>query len=338
VGDYWRGLKSVDGGYTDSADFERYFSLDFAGRCEMVAMMMLAKSLAKYSVYGKAHFNQWGEEYGAEVPEYWNDLMALFSNEWIQHCYGYTGVIGAPRPFGPGFPDHETWDLMPELNARSKTILSITGFEPPYAEVAIVYPIPTFLTSWGPENYQMTKKVHQLLGLMPALGIQADAISVDLLAAGRLNDGVLQIREQKYRLVLWPYAKVIAPESLSLLEQMRREKFPIYFLNQIPTLTSRGDGIKIDFAKSFDLGSDINDTADNIEKLHLPSPTTKLPGAYISVIPNSMGEYFLLIMPVDPNKSVSGIVKCFGRDVKVAETDKLAIYKVGKDAGVIRIL
>jgi len=136
---------------------------------------------------------------------------------------------------------------------------------------------------------------------------------------------------------VWPYAEVITPECLSFLEQMRREKFPIYFLNQTPELTCRGDHVKIDFSKSFDLGSDINETAENVEKLHLPSPTSKLPGAYISVVANGMGEYFLLIMPSDPKKSVSGAVKCFGYNVKVVETKKLAIYKVGANTGAMQV-
>lgn len=337
VGDYWRGLKSVDGGYTDSADFERYFTAGTEERYEFIAEMMLAKSLAKFSKGKKAHFNQWGQKYGPEVPIYWNDLMALFSNEWIQHCYGYTGVIGAPRPFGPGFPDHITWSMMPELNARSREILKITDFKLAVADVAIVYPLPTLLTGWGPQNLYREKKVHQLLGMMPALGIQADAISADLFASGKLNDGFLEIKDQKYRAVLWPYAEVITPECIPILKQMKKSQFPIFFGNRIPTLTTNGDEIKINLPISFDLNKELKSIEKNIEKLDLPSPTTKLPGAYITVIKGESDEVYLLVMPIEPKTSISGKVKCLGKTVDISKTKKLAIYKVSQKNGVAHV-
>ena len=338
VGDYWRGLKSVDGGYTDSADFERYFTAGIEKRYEYIAEMMLAKSLANFSRSKKAHLNQWGQKYGPEVPVYWNDLMAMFSNEWIQHCYGYTGVIGAARPFGPGFPDHITWSMMPDLNARSRKILEITDFNLPVADVAIVYPLPTFLTGWGPQNLYREKKVHQLLGMMPALGIQADAISVDLFASGKLNDGVLEIKGQKYRAVLWPYAEVITPECIEVLDQMQETNYPIYFGNYTPELISNGEKVQLNFNVTFNLDQDVDGISKSIETLKLPSPSTKLPEAYVTVIAGKSEEHFLLVMPIDPQRNVSGKVICFGYEVNVGRTNKLAIYKISSDGDVSKVL
>ncbi len=337
VGDYWRGLKSVDGGYTDSENFERYFTEGMEKRYEYIAEMMLAKSLAKFSISKKAHFNQWGQKYGPEVPVYWNDLMALFSNEWVQHCYGYTGVIGGPMPFGPGFPDHITWSMMPELNARSREILEITDFNLPVADVAIVYPLPTLLTGWGPQNLYREKKVHQLLGMMPALGIQADAISVDLFGSGKLNDGVLEIKDQKYRAVLWPYAEVITPECIEILDQMQETNFPVYFGNNAPELFTNGEKVPLNFDGTFNLDQDVEEISKSIESLKLPSPSTKLPGAYVTVISGKFGEHFLLVMPIDPQRYVSGKVICFGCEVNVVRTNKLAIYSISSDGHVSKV-
>ncbi len=337
VGDYWRGLKSVDGGYTDSADFERYFTAKMEKRYEYIAEMMLAKSLAKFSLTGKAHYNQWGQKYGPEVPIYWNDLMALFSNEWIQHCYGYTGVIGAERPFGPGFPNHETWSIMPQLNARSKQILEITDFKPPIAEVAIVYPIPTLLSQWGPENYYCEKKVHQLLGMMPALGIQADAISVDLFASGKLENEVLEIHNQKYKAVLWPFAKIITPDCISILNKMKESNFPLYFGNQIPLFTTTGEKLQLNFPVSFNLDSDIEAIEKSIEKLILPSPISRLKGAYTTVVSGKSNEIYLLVMPIEPGKSVSGKVNCLGNVLNISNAKRLQIYKISPKERVTQI-
>jgi len=337
VGDYWRGLKSVDGGYTDSEDFEIYFTAGKEKRFEYIAEMMLAKSLAKFSRSKKAHLNQWGQKYGPEVPVYWNDLMAMFSNEWIQHCYGYTGVIGAARPFGPGFPDHETWPIMPQLNTRSREILKITDFKLPVAEVAIVYPLPTLLTGWGPQNLYREKKVHQLLGMMPALGIQADAISVDLFASGKLNDGFLEIEDQKYRAVLWPYAEIITPECIKILDQMKKTNFAIYFGNQTPQLITNGYEAQLNFDVKFSLDQDVEGISKSIENLKIPSPSTKLAEAYITVISGKSGEHLLLVLPIDPGKYVSGKVVCFGNNVNVVRTNRLAIYKISYDGDVSKV-
>ncbi|MDD4361669.1 MAG: hypothetical protein PHF48_04445, partial [Bacteroidales bacterium] len=217
--DYWKGLKGVDGGYTDAGAFESYFKVNDAGKYEQVATMLLAASLAKFAKNPVANYNRWGVNYTKEVPVYWNDLMAVFSNEWIQHIYGYTGILGASRNFGPGFPHHETWPLLPELIKRTNKIRSITHYKLPQADVAVVYPLTTFLCSREPQNSHMINRVHRLLGIMPALGIQADGISDALLTEGKLQKGKFIVREQEYSALLLPFAKIMTPEGLSVIKQ-----------------------------------------------------------------------------------------------------------------------
>ncbi|HLP02809.1 MAG TPA: hypothetical protein VK163_12350, partial [Opitutaceae bacterium] len=91
--DPWRGLEAVDAGYTDDSAFEGYFSASLARKFEQASYMIQAASLARFSRSGKAFYNRWGVKYGPDVAAYWNDLMPLFSNQWLQHSYGSTGAI-----------------------------------------------------------------------------------------------------------------------------------------------------------------------------------------------------------------------------------------------------
>ncbi|MBO0321975.1 hypothetical protein J0X14_06685 [Muricauda sp. CAU 1633] len=327
--DYWRGLVGVDGGYTDDGAFERYFTQDLAGKYGQIAYMLLASSLAKYAKNQTANYNRWGVNYTSEVPVYWNDLMSLFSNEWIQHVYGYTGILGASRGFGPGFPNHETWPLLPELIKKTNNVREITKYKLPLADVAIVYPITTFLGSREPHNTHMVNHIDRLLGIMPALGIQADGISDWLLAEGKVENGKLKIRNEEYSAVLLPFAKIVTPECLAVIEKLKQAHIPCYFIDEIPQLLLNGETLKSNDDVAFSIGEDMSVLASDIEKLQLPSPVTKLEGAYVTVVPGENENNFVMIMPVVPNSQVGGVIKCNGQKVTVKPTKSLAIYQVG---------
>lgn len=327
--DYWRGLIGVDGGYTDDGAFERYFTNDFAGKYSQVSFMNLASSLAKYAKNQVANYNRWGVNYTSEVPVYWNDLMPLFSNEWIQHVYGYTGILGASRGFGPGFPNHETWPLLPDLIEKANSVRNITKYKLTMADVAIVYPITTFLSVREPQNTHMINSIHWLQGIMPTLGIQTDAISDWLLAEGKVEDGKLKIRNETYSAVLFPFASIVTPECLEVIKQLKEAGIPIYFTDETPEYLLNGDEVDFDASVAFNIGDDMDELAANIEKLKLPSSVTKLEGAYVTLVPGENDDVFVMIMPVVPNTEVGGLIKCKGRKVKVEPTTTLSIYRVG---------
>ncbi len=326
--DYWLGLKGVDGGYTDGGAFERYFTDNAAGKYEQIATMLLASSLAKYAQNHTANYNRWGVNYTSEVPIYWNDLMSLFSNEWIQHVYGYTGILGASRNFGPGFPDHETWPLLPELIKKTDNVRNITHYTLPLADVAVVYPITSFLTGREPKNNYMINHIHRLLGIMPSLGIQADGISDWLLAEGKVEGGKLKIRDEEYSAVLLPFAKVLTPECLAIIKQLKKAKIPCYFIDETPQLLLNGQKTDLNDEVALSIGENMDDLASNIEKLKLPSKVTKLDGAYVTLVPGEDDSLFLMVMPIVPNTEVGGSVKCLGQKVNIKATSSLAIYQV----------
>jgi hypothetical protein len=334
AGDLWRGLEAVDGGYTDTAGgFERYFKADRLERYVDAARLIIAKSLAKFSKTGVAHYNTWGVEYTNDVAAYWNDLMAAFSTEWIAHCYGYTGVIGADRSFGPGFPNHSSWPLAPGFNARNRQVLGLTGFRPPAADVAIVYPVPTVMTAAGPTAQIIVDDVYRLIGVMPALGIQADAVSPSLLGEAILDGGVLSIRKERYRALILPYATVMPEAAVAVVKRLIAQHFPVYFTNGVTTKTTAGASVALGAAPALDIPREVAALETAVATLKLPAACGRLDGAYLNVIPGRDGVSFVTVMPIDPGRAVTGSVTCLGQNVTVSGLETLGIFKVTAKGG-----
>lgn len=335
--DPWRGLEAVDAGYTDDSGFEGYFSGSLARKFEQVSYMIQAASLARFSRSGKAFYNRWGVKYGPEVAAYWNDLMPLFSNQWLQHSYGSTGAIGGGRDFGPGFPDHPTWPLLPGWIEKTRRVHAVTGYRLPFAEVAVVYPVPAVLVGREPENDALINRVNRLVGAMPAAGIGADAISEAFFAEGKIEAGAFVVRGQRYRAVVLPHARVLSAAGLAQVRALLAAKFPIHFTEELPTVTLDGAAIALPAAAvAFKTPDDAAQLPELIESLHLPSPLTRLPGAYVSAVPGEGGNTLVLAMPIEPGATVGGAMTC--RDVRftVAPTSRLAVYEVGA-TGVRRV-
>ncbi len=335
--DYWRGLSAVDSGYADAGSFERYFKASLAEKYEDVSFMILASSLARFSTTGHAYFNQWGVKYDEPVPVYWNDLMTLFSNEWIQHSYGSTKGIGAGRDFGPGFPNHPTWPLLPSLIEKTRRVYDITGYKLPVAEVAVVCPLATMLVGREPENDVIMNKVNRLVGAMPAAGVQVDFISDNWLGAAVFENGKLKIGTQTYSVVVLPCARVVTAKEYAMLQRLVAAKFPVYVIDDAPALTVDGQILSLGLPVSFKIEADANGLVSAIGSLHLPSPVTALPGAYVTVVPAGTDDVFVLLMPITPGETISGEVLCRGRRVTVEPAKSLSIYRVG-EAGVKREL
>ncbi|MFT3828337.1 MAG: hypothetical protein QM691_01395 [Opitutaceae bacterium] len=328
--DPWRGLEAVDAGYTDDSGFEGYFSGSLARRFEQVSYMIQAASLGRFSRSGKAFYNRWGVKYGPEVAAYWNDLMPLFSNQWLQHSYGSTGAIGGGRDFGPGFPNHPTWPLLPGWIEKTRRVHAITGYRLPLAEVAVVYPVPTVLVGREPENDALINRVNRLVGAMPAAGVGVDAISESFFAEGKLEAGAFVVRGQRYRAVVLPHARVLSAAGLVQVRTLLAAKFPIHFTEELPAVTIDGAPIALTGAAvAFKTPDDATTLPELIESLHLPSMLTRLPGAYVSALPGEGDTTLVLVMPIEPGATVAGEMACRGVRFTVAPTSTLAIYEVG---------
>ena len=199
------------------------------------------------------------------------------------------------------------------------------------ADVAIVYPITTFLSGREPQNTHMVNHIHRLLGIMPTLGIQADGISDWLLAEGKIENGKLKVRDEEYAAVLLPFTNIVTPECLSVIKQLRQANIPCYFIDDIPQYLLNGEALDYDVPVAFSIGEDMIELASDVEKLNLPSSVSKLEGAYITLVPGEDKDVFVMVMPVVPNTKVGGWIECMAQRINIETTSSLAIYHVSSE-------
>lgn len=122
--DYFRLAENLKGGFVDAQyDAER----------TMVSMCMLAESLAKYSDTGIAYNMCWDRNPTHGKLDYFHRLMAIRNVRWIGHAYGGTGS------FGPGYPDHSTWDFTEVCTHREKIFQEFIGKAVSKPKVAMMY-------------------------------------------------------------------------------------------------------------------------------------------------------------------------------------------------------
>lgn len=332
-GDRWRGLTSVDAGYVDDGAFENYFSGDIKEKYRKASYLRFGVSLARFSENKKAHHNQWGAtmEFTEEVPVYWAQLMAAFSNIWINHCYGYTGVRGATRNFGPGYPEHETWDKIPELNKLSDDIQALTSYELPISDAAVLYPVNTIFSLWPTEGNALELKLLQLVGGMSAYGIHADLLPSYMLDSASLQHGKLWIKGEEYSSVIIPDNIVINNKTADFISLLLKSDFPVIFGGKTPQMTVDGKALDFNAKYHFSFDGNVEESLSELRALNPSSICSQLEGAYLNVIPSQKEEeYFLTVMPVEPEKEVSGRVLFMGTEVNVLPTNSLTIYRVNK--------
>lgn len=325
----WKGLHSTDGGYTDDGMFEHYFTGDIEEKYRKIAFDVLAKSLARYSKTGKAHMNQWGVDYDDEVPLYWSELLAAFSVNWINHCYGYTGTIYADRNFGPGYPDHHTWDIVPDIIKIAVETEAITGFKLPLGETALVYPVETSISGAPIPCSKSETQILKLIGGLTAMGIQLDVISSEMLDTAKIVNGNLSIGDHSYKSLLIPNNKILSKNSVQLLSNLVKQNSRTYFGGELPQFTIEGEAVSLDVKKSFSLSGDIKTTLDEISTLEIPSICSGLEGAYLNVIPaENKNSFFITVMPIIPNTEIGGKFIFKRKPINVEKTKSLVIYKI----------
>jgi hypothetical protein len=335
----WKGLESVDGGYTDGEFFENYFKDSLEKRFTAISYMIMAKGLARFSETKKAHFNQWGVEFDDKVPIYWNQLMAAFSNEWINHSYGYTGVIGSSWAFGPGYPNHKSWAILPDLVALCNNVNGITSYNLPLGESVIVYPNTTLMANWSFEGVSIEHRTMELIGAMPAMGLQTDVIGSNLLDEATVENGKLKVRGHVYSSVFLPFHKIITSKSLKVIKALIEQKGKVFFCGEVPQFDIDGNRIDLNVNLAFTMSGDINKTMGEILSLKIPTSCAQLKGAFLNLIPsNDKNIFYLTVIPIVPNTLVSGSISCMGKKIEIKPTKNLLIYRIKKGEQAMLVL
>ncbi|WP_308634880.1 hypothetical protein [Paenibacillus silvisoli] len=122
--DYFRLTDNLSGGFVDA---------QFDAERTMVSLTMLAESLAKYADSGLAYNMCWDRNTTKEKLDYYMRLLAVRNVRWVGHAYGYVG------PFGPGYPDHVTWEDTKRCLERQKAFQAFIGGAVSKPKLAMMY-------------------------------------------------------------------------------------------------------------------------------------------------------------------------------------------------------
>jgi len=215
--DWWRGSSVLEAGYTDVGDAERID--DPRQMAEVRAMACLAVSLGRHSATGESYFNLWGVDYGGEadlaagqIIDWWADLQAAIGCNWLAHTYGPTGYFERPSVWGPGYPDHPTWSLMPAATSRLARALELSDGRSPVADVAFTYPLGTMYRLGSDMANPLSDGTHLLIDTLLRAGFELDIVSPEMLRS---------VEPGRYRAILYAHPFGAKSEDVAALGRWR---------------------------------------------------------------------------------------------------------------------
>ena len=246
--DPWEGLITQGSGMTLIGRSE---SMD-SGFEAIISRLVFTKSLAVYSKTGCSFTSLSEFDFGEDEAECWTDLLAMYSLRWIVKAYGHEGKFGEPCFKEVVFPIHPLWENIDRFNKKLQRIGALTGWSPPEANVALVYPVDSIISVDFQSAELMIEAVHALVGRLMRSGIQVDIISPVILKEGRLSQDHLRIRHRFYNAVIYPYPGIMDPQVVELIAVMKRMNFEVHLGGESPYFTTTGKHIPHHFAVSFD--------------------------------------------------------------------------------------
>lgn len=292
--DWWRGSAALTGGFTDVGDAERVPD-------EVLAMTAIAASLARQHSRPRASCNVWGVDFGTAHLDWWAHLLASFGVTWAAHTYGPNGYIDHDTGWGPGYPDHPTWDRFAAANEHAAQVNALVGATTPAADVAVVYPIETLARIGSAAANQPAAEALQVIAGLVRLGVAVNVISPELLATAEVREGALWIVTPRGRLphraLVYPNPQTLQPAEVNRIGEAQAEGIPVVLIGTEPRETTEGtplDGIAT--ARLDDLAAAAHD---------LPRLVNAPPGAIASLFRRPDG-CALVVVPDRPERIVDG--------------------------------
>jgi hypothetical protein len=338
TGDWWRASDALSGGFSDVGDAddlandERYD--------EVLTMTVIAGSLARHHVRQNAFCNLWGVDYGtrdarapARVVDWWAHLLGGFGITWLAHTYGPNGYIDHDTGWGPGYPDHPTWQHLEAINDRLATLRRLTGDAPPEADVAVVWPVESLAARGDVSANALALDVRRTVSGLVQRGLAVDVVSPDLFAGGQVVGDRLLLRsagrQRRYRAVVYPRPETIQPAEVAVLRALRTGRIPAQLLGR-PVRTTEGETL---------VGEDLGQIAADDE---LPAVTAKLPrlvdapeGAFANLFRRPDGSETVVVAPLALDRWVDGPVRTGPHSFDVAGLRGIAAVRYGATGEVV---
>jgi hypothetical protein len=318
-GDWWWGSAALSGGYTDVGDAERWDDEEHA--TETLAMAVTAVSLARFHDRPRAFCNLWGVDYGepgSRVPgtilDWWADLLSAFGIAWLAHTYGPNGYIDCFTNWGPGYPDHPTWDRFTSVNQRIGRIHEITGGGLPDANVTVVYPLDTLAEIGSACANAVARDAQRVIAGLTRQHVAVDVISPELFASGEARDGRFVLRTprgcQRYAAVVYPGSNAAQPDEPARFQELRNAAVPCFVINPPP--------------------AGVLDSAPLADVTHqLPRLVDAPTGSLVNLFRSADGDLALTIVPTEFGRTVEGTVNYGDLHLEISALSGIAAVRFG---------
>ena len=331
TGDWWRGSQALTGGFTDVGDAERVGEAEHLD--EVLAMVVIAASLARHHESPRAFCNVWGVDYGAQIVDWWAHLLGAFGVTWLAHTYGPTSYIDCETGWGPGYPHHPTWDHCAAANAAAALIGEITGRTLPAADVAVVYPIGALARVGNAAANGLARDAQRVIAQLVRHGVAVDVISPDLFAGGAVDDGVFWLTTPhgrlRYRAVVYPHPLALQPAELDRVGELRGAGVPTVLVGERPR---EGPGAA---APDDPAPSPISTAQFDTAVADLPRLVEAPANAVANLFRRPDATTTVLVTPVVPGTSVAGRIRAPGIDVEVSDLSGIAAVRFDEQGRVL---
>lgn len=314
-GDWWRGSTALTGGFTDVGDAEH-------APDDVLAMAAIAAGLARHHIRPRAFCNLWGVEFADADVDWWAHLLAAFGITWAAHTYGPNGYIDHDTGWGPGYPDHPTWDRFTTANERSAQVSAMVGDALPVADVAAVYPIETLARVGSAAANQLAAEALQVIAGLVRHGVAVDVISPTLLADAEVRESALWVATPRGRLphraLVYPNPQTLQPAEVDRLGEAQAAGVPTVLVGTKPRETT--EGTRLDDIPATPMEG-LTSTAHELPRL-----VRTQPGA-IATLFRSHDASTLVVVPDRPGGVVSAEIQADNIRVQVDQLSGLAAVR-----------
>jgi len=303
--DPWRSLDKVNVIFTE-VNRKKGFDSDY-----IIPTLVIAKSFSIFSQAKTAFLNLGRKNYSKEELSYLIDLMGLFSVKWLSSTR-----------------KAEEW------NKKIDLINNITGFRSPEANVALVFPTETIMAIGTKDAEEIIESVRKLITKLVKAGIWLDVISTAFLKDSRISSNGIQIKEQKYSSVIFPYPEILDPKVLDIVSAMDKRGLNILLGGSKPRFTSTGKRIPHVFRLVFDpRDEDLSPLWNSGIKPLFKAPVNSL----ISLIPQGEANLFL-VCPKELGEIVEGDVQYGKVSFSIPKSSGLIIFRQDSHCKIEQVL
>jgi hypothetical protein len=316
--DPWRGLDQGGSIFSDISGTEN-LKRDLS---TITALLISTKSLGAFSNTKRAFLCFRGAQYDRKGLLYWADLMGLFSIHPVTHTAADTRYhvqeAGSRSRTG-----HSAWKNFLDLNERITTIKSLTRFQFPVADTALIFPSETFMGIGSQDAEPLIHDFHRLTARLFLQGVQLDVISSSILKQGKVSPGGFQVGDRKYTHLIFPYPEILDPQILEIISLLDKIGCSPLLGGCKPRYTTQGKRIPHVFPVIFDPAAE--DITPILEAGVRPM-ISPLKHGITSVIQQGKNTLFL-VCPYPFGGQASGEVVYRDTVFQVSKASQLVIYK-----------